>query len=131
MATNSGKVPVKLYRDMRDENFVITVGGSRKLRDGFGIPFLLDNPTLVDPGTGTLVYVVMDPCKPWSTEILMQRKDWRDRFDGMLQKRLGASLPAWVDKMLPRPEKVWATIGPITNLPPDMPAVKRTAASLR
>lgn len=119
LATNCGSAPVRLLAGLRGRNDDQAPLAPRWV-EGYSRITTIDLPRILRPGEATLLEVFPNrPAEPWWAELRAQRHQWRDRMHPKVQ---GIST-AWIKRLLERffspPPEVWATLGPVTNRPPD------------
>jgi hypothetical protein len=109
MATNSGNVAVELYPITRPERFDILA------RPAVG----MNLPRILKPGETVLVEVVPQVLGiPWSTELMAQRRELKDRLYLKAGAKGTATVQRLIKKWLPPPPMAWPTLAPVTNAPP-------------
>jgi len=119
VASNGGSAPVRLLAGLGGPN-ANNAPFAPGWVEGYSKISHMNLPRVLRPGEVTLLEVIPNrPANPWWAELRAQRHQWRDRMHPKVQ-RISTS---WIRRLLERffspPPDVWATLGPVTNPPPD------------
>jgi hypothetical protein len=119
LATNTGTVPLRLNSAPRQET-LDKFEADDSVFDHLAFPLLKESQRIVNPQQGVLLYLMgRDFRTPWHTEIGYQRHSFRERLKLKAESTGNSPLQWMAHKVFPSPPKVWAELGPITNLAPE------------
>lgn len=120
LATNSGTAEVQVFGQVHMSNLV-NVGGTLRDGDGFVRPSSQQKlPRILKPGESTILKIGPSQfSKPWSTEILIRRRDLRDTMHDKAMATRKPMFQKWGSRLPGSRAPISIRMGPITNLPPD------------
>jgi hypothetical protein len=126
MATNSGNVAVELLPPRELASYLVHPTGTQWLA-GFALLTEMKLPNILKPGETLLVEVEPQTLGvPWYTVLMAQQREIGDRLYLKAAAKGGAVLRLMWRYFSPPPE-MEATLGPVTNAPPQMWADGRAA----
>lgn len=115
MASNSGNVAVELYLVTRPGREDLA-WPSAWIQFGRKVEMEAHLPAILNPGETVLVEVTPQRLGlPWSTELMAQRRDLKDRLYVKAETKGSANVQRLVRKWLSPPPVIWPTLGPVTN----------------
>jgi hypothetical protein len=119
LATNCGSASVRLLAGLRGRSAEQAPLAPRWV-EAYSTITERNLPQILHPGEATLLEVIPhNPAEPWWAELKAQRHQWRDRMHPKVQGISTAWIRRALEKFFSPPPMVWATLGPVTNPPPD------------